>query len=150
MKGSGGTEGGLSLFCIGFGMSALALYLFFDSVRATTHIGVISGMMGRSGQGGMWETTSMGILFVPFIIAVIALFYDVRMKWSWYLLYFGVAVIAIEILSSIRFAMNMKLTHLLGVMVLFAAGVGLILRSYRDTSAADSEDERSGKPPIDD
>lgn len=143
MKGSGGTQGGLSLFFIGSGMSALALYLFFDSVRAATHIGFISGLMGRSGQGGMWDTTSMGILFVPFILAVIALFYDANLKWAWYLLYFAIGIIAIEILSSIRFVMNIKLTHLLGIMVLFAAGVGLILRSYRDgsTPGRDTENE---------
>lgn len=140
MKGSGGTQGGIGLFWIGFGMSALALYLFFNSVRATTHIGFFSGMMGRTGQGGMWDTTSMGILFVPFIFAVIALFYDAKMKWAWYLLYFAIAVIAIEILSSIRFMMNMKLTHLLGVLVLFAAGVGLVLRSYRDAASSQPTD----------
>ena len=136
MKGSGGTEGGLSLFFIGLGLSGLALYLFFDSVFATTMVGVFSRMMGRGGQGGMWATTSMGLLFVPFLIAVIALFYDSRMKWAWWLLYFAVAVIAIEILSSIRFELRMKMTHLLGLMVLFAAGVGLILRSYRDASTS--------------
>jgi hypothetical protein len=139
MKGSGGTQGGLSLFCIGFGMAGLALYLFFDSVRAATHVGVFSGMMGRQGQGGMWDTTSMGILFVPFLISVIALFYDSKLKWAWYLLYAAIAIISIEILSSIRFQMNMKVTHLLGVMVLFAAGVGLILRSYRDASNAEKD-----------
>ena len=148
MKGSGGTEGGLSLFFIGFGLSGVALYLFFDSVYATTMLGVFSRMMGRGGHGGMWATTSMGILFVPFLIAVIALFYDATMKWAWWLLYFAVAVIAIEILSSIRFELRMKTTHLLGLMVLFAAGVGMILRSYRDASAVAAEKD-SGKPPLD-
>ena len=141
MKGSGGTEGGISLFCIGFAMAGLALYLFFDSVRAATHIGFFSGMIRRMGPGGMWETTSMGLIFVPFLIAVIALFYDASMKWGWYLLYASLAIISIEILSSIRFHLNMKLTHLLGVMVLFAAGVGLILRSYRDATRGSPEEE---------
>ena len=141
MKGSGGTEGGLSLFFIGLGMSGLALYLFFDSVYATTMLGVFSRMMGRGGHGGMWATTSMGILFVPFLIAVIALFYDAKMKWAWWLLYLAVAVIVVEILSSIRFELRMKMTHLLGLMVLFAAGVGLILKSYRDSSSAAGQAE---------
>ena len=137
MKGSGGTEGGVGQFFIGLLLAGLGIYLFFDSVRVTTGIGLISGdlhrLVGR-GSGGLGETTSMGILFVPFVIAVITLFYDARKKWGWWLLYFSIAVIAVEILSRIRFLMNTKLTHLLGMMVLFAAGVGLILRSLRDHS----------------
>ncbi|MDA1054655.1 MAG: hypothetical protein O3C40_29860 [Planctomycetota bacterium] len=132
MKGSGGTEGGVGQFFIGLVLAGLGMYLFFDSVRVTTGIGLLSGgmqrMMGRGG-GAFGETTSMGILFVPFLIAVITLFYDASKKWGWWLLYFAIAVIAVEILSCVRFLMNTKLTHLLGILVLFAAGVGLILRS---------------------
>ncbi|MCA9146142.1 MAG: hypothetical protein H6823_18845 [Planctomycetaceae bacterium] len=139
MKGSGGTEGGVGQFFIGLVLAGLAIYLFFDSVRVTTGVGLVSGgvhaLMGRrGGGGGFGETTSMGIIFVPFVIAVIALFYDAKKKWGWWLLYFSVAVIGVEILSRIRFFMNTKLTHLLGMMVLFAAGIGLILRSLRDES----------------
>jgi uncharacterized protein len=146
MKGSGGTEGGIGQFFIGLLLAGLGIYLFFDSVRVTTGIGLLSGgmhrMMGRG--GGFIETTSMGIIFVPFLIAVITLFYDASKKWGWWLLYFGIAVIAIEILSCVRFLMNTKLTHLLGIMVLFAAGVGLILRSYRD-AARQADDEQDAE-----
>ena len=151
MKGSGGTEGGVGQFLIGLVLAGLAIYLFFDSVRVATGAGFISdsihGMMGR--RGGIGETTSMGIIFVPFLIAIIALFYDAKKKWGWWLLYFGVAVIAVEILSRIRFFMNTKLTHLLGMMVLFAAGVGLILRSLRD-AAHDAESTQAQLPENDD
>ena len=132
-RGAGGTEGGMLLYFVGLGMAILAIYLFFDSVRVTTGTGWISGMLrgGRGGGGrGMWETTSMGILFVPFLIGVIILFWDASKKWAWWLTYFGIAVIAIEILSRIRFFMETKLTHLLLMFVLFAAGVGLMMRSY--------------------
>ena len=73
----------------------------------------------------------MGILFVPFLIGVIALFQDATRRWAWYVFYIGIAVIAIEVLSRIRFVMTTKLTALLGMMLLFGAGVGLMLRSYR-------------------
>lgn len=136
MKGSGGTEGGTVMFFIGLGLTALGIYLFFDSVRVMSGPGLLGSMFGRRGGGGPgWmETTSMGILFVPLLLAVIALFYNARMTWAWWLLYLGIAVISIEVLSRIRFLLNTKLTHLVGMMVLFAAGVGLMLRSYRDTS----------------
>jgi hypothetical protein len=133
MKGAGGTSGGISTFVIGVGLTALGVYLFFDSVRVTTGGGLFSGMVGARGGGHGWrETTSMGILFVPFLIGVVALFYDAARKWAWWLMYLGLAVIAIEVLSRIRFFMDTKLTHLLGMMVLFGAGVGLILRSFRE------------------
>ncbi len=147
MKGSGGTEGGVGQFTIGLVLSSLAIYLFFDSVRVTTGMGIVSGgmhmLMGRQGNhGGLGETTSMGIIFVPFVIAVIALFYDAQKKWGWWLLYVSIAIIGVEVLSRIRFFMNAKLTHLLAMMVLFAAGVGLVLRSLRDQSQNEAQPER--------
>ena len=84
---------------------------------------------GRGGHG-IWETTSMGIVFVPFFIGVIALFYNAKWRWAWGLTYLGLAVLAVEIFSRVRFILNAKTTHLLGMIVLFAAGVGLMLRSY--------------------
>jgi hypothetical protein len=146
MRGSGGTDGGVGIFFLGLFLSALGIYLFFDSVRVTTAAGLISGMLGGGrhgggGGGGMWETTSMGIIFVPFLIGVVALFQDSNRKWAWWILYLGLAVISIEILSRIRFFMTTKLTHLLGMMVLFAAGVGLMLRSYLPSKSASNEDD---------
>jgi hypothetical protein len=143
MRGSGGTEGGTGMFFIGLALAGLGGYLFFDSVRVTTDVGFFSGMMrgGRGGGHGAWETTSMGILFVPFLIGVIALFYNAQRKWGWWMLYFGMAVLTIEILSRIRFFMNTKLTHLLGIMVLFGAGVGLIMRSYRASRTSTPKDD---------
>jgi len=147
MRGSGGTEGGLGMFTAGIGvfLAGLALYLFLDSVHASTMgAGVLSGAIGR--RGGMWETTSMGILFVPFFLGVIALFYNSRMKWAWWLTYFGIGILVVEIFSRIRFRLEMKMTSLLLVIVLFSAGIGLILRSYRDKGT--TKDSGGGdKPP---
>lgn len=148
MRGSGGTDGGLNQFLIGFGLAALAVYLFFDSVRVVTDGGgLLSGMMrGRGGGGGgMGHTTSMGILFIPFFIGVFSLFVNARQKWAWGLTYLGIAILAIEIASRFRFYINTKLTHLLLMLVLFAAGTALMFRSYNDVAAEqsgpDSEDD---------
>jgi hypothetical protein len=149
MRGSGGTEGGLGKFAIGFCLSALATYLFFDSVKVTTagH-GLITGLFGY-GHGGYWETTSMGIIFVPFFLGVIVLFYDARLWWGWVLTYLGIGVLAIEILSRIQFLFQMKTTHLLGMIVLFAAGVGLMLRSYRDDRPSKNRGKDQDGPFVD-
>lgn len=144
MRGSGGTEGGTTLFAFGVLMAIAAVYLFFDSVRVSTgHHGALSGLMGAGrGHGRLVETTSMGIVFVPFFIGVFALFVDARRKWAWILTYIGLAVLAIEVLSRIRFIFETKLTHLLGMFILFAAGCALMFRSYRDASALRRENSR--------
>ena len=52
-------------------------------------------------------------------------------KWAWWLTYAGIAILVVEILSRIHFMFNTKLTHLMGMIVLFAAGCALMFRSYR-------------------
>jgi hypothetical protein len=144
MKGSGGTYGGLTQFTIGSFLAALATYLFLNSVYATTvHVGVLGRAMG-GGRGGWGETTSMGILFVPLFLALIALFYDARLKWAWWLLYIGLGILVIEIFSRIRFRLEMKVTSLLLMIVLFAAGVGLILRSYQEKGNGEPSEKTAG------
>ncbi|MDH3718860.1 MAG: hypothetical protein OES79_12135, partial [Planctomycetota bacterium] len=56
-------------------------------------------------------------------------------RWAWGLLSIGLVILVIEVLSRIHFFIDGKLTHLLGMMVLFGAGVGLMLRSYRDAAS---------------
>ncbi|MEZ6056756.1 MAG: hypothetical protein R3C01_08625 [Planctomycetaceae bacterium] len=134
MRGSGGTEGGVGQFLAGMILSIIGVYLFFDSVIVQTDpTGLITGGARRMmGEGRMGQTTSMGIVFVPFFIAVVYLFVDAKKRWAWYLLYVGLVVLAIEILSRVRFTMNTKLSLLLLIFVLIAAGAGLMIRSYRE------------------
>ena len=142
MKGSGGTEGGVEQFVIGLCMAGAAVYLFFDSVQMSTMGGgLVSGMMGggRGGHGGgrgLWETTSMGIVFVPFAIGVFCLFVDATKRWAWWLTHIGIAIIAIEILSRIRFLINVKTTHFLGMLILFLFGCALMFKSYKSKPKA--------------
>jgi len=133
MKGSGGTEGGIADFVIGVCLAGLAVYLFFDSVRMTTggH-GLVSGFLsGR--RGGHWETTSMGIIFVPFGIGVFSLFVDATRKWAWWVTHIGLAIIAVEMLSRIRFLMEIKTSHFLLMLILFLFGCALMFKSYVET-----------------
>jgi hypothetical protein len=136
VRGSGGTDGGVGLFFFGLLMAVGSVYLFFDSVRVMTgQGGLFSGAMGAGrGHGRMIDTTSMGILFVPFFIGVFSLFVDAHRRWAWWLTYIGIAVLAIEVLSRVRFIIDTKMTHLLGMFVLFAAGCALMFRSYRGES----------------
>lgn len=121
MKGSGGTEGGIGKYAIGLALCGLAAYLFFDSVRITTGYGWFSRYFGGNSA----------IVFVPFFLGIVALFYNAAHRWAWWLMYAGLGVIAIEIISQIHFFLFLKTTHFLMMLALFAAGLGLILVSYR-------------------
>jgi len=127
MRGSGGTSGGVGTYLIGFLLAALAVYFFFDSVRVTTGgYGWVSGCFRGSGH-----TTSMGIIFVPFFAGVVALFYNARWTWAWVLMWCGLGIIGIEIISRIQFFMNIKTTHFILMIIMLAAGVALMLKSYK-------------------
>ena len=84
----------------------------------------------------------MGIIFVPFVLAVIALFYDASKQWAWMLLSFGLLVIVVEVLSHLRFEFSVRLGSVLLMMALFAAGLGLILRSYRNLGSLPPDDKK--------
>ena len=108
---------------------ALGMYLFLDSVRVESgHYGWMSGMMGRGRQG--METTSMGIVFIPFLLGVGVLFFDATKKWAWWLAALGLVIISIEILSRIRFVLDMKTTHLLMILCMVAAGGGMAMKAF--------------------
>ncbi len=131
----GGTQGGNGLFAAGMGLvlAALGMYLFFDSVRVTAgNYGWVSGWLG--GYMGSFQSTSMGVIFVPFMLGVATLFFDASKKWAWALTIVGLAIIALEILSRIRFEMNMKTSHLLMILAMIAAGFGMLARSFKDGS----------------
>ncbi len=134
----GGTEGGQAAFKAGVGLllAGLALYLFFDSVYVTSGGGGwISGWMGgMGGIGGMMQTSSHGLIFVPLLLGVVALFYDATKSWAWGLLWVGLAIVVVEIMSRLEFRFSMKTSHLMLLLVMLGAGIGLVLRSFREDS----------------
>jgi uncharacterized protein len=140
-SGSGGTEGGVGLFLSGFTLALLSTYLFFDSIQVTTGgAGFVSrSVIGWTGGFMGGTTTSMGVIFVPFIISVIALFYDAKQNWAWLLFWIGLVIVAVEVLSTLRFHTQMKASTLMLFLGMFAAGIGLMLRSYRPVVAAKEE-----------
>ncbi len=108
----------------------MSVYFFVDSVRVTTYgRGIVSG-----GAGGWGGTGSTAVVFLPLLISVIALFYDARKQWAWGLFVVGILILMAEILSRLEFFINLKLSHLLIMLVSFAAGLGLILRSLKAES----------------
>lgn len=144
----GGSKGGETLFLWGLGIFLLGFgaYLFLDSVRVTAgHGGVISGLFrggrGGGGGGGMAGTVSNALIFTPFFLGVVILFFDASKKWAWWVVGIGIAFIVVEVLSRTRFFLDLKVSHMLILLLMMAGGAGLILRSYVQTKALDKEEK---------
>jgi len=141
VRGAGGTPGGTWLFFVGLVLAGAGLWFFLSNVHVVTRdVGVFSGAFNRGMFGGGMPAASTGIIFAPIFIGLVILFYDARLKWGWALFYVGLALLVIEILSRIRFQMGMPVSNLLLMLGMIAAGIGMMLRSFRDLSP------RSGPP----
>jgi len=143
----GGTKGGDILFIWGLGIFLLGFgaYLFLDSVRVVAgHGGMISGFMRGRGMGG---TLSNTLIFTPFFLGIGILFYDSKKKWAWWLTGLGIVFIILEIISRTRFHVNLKVSHMLLLLLMMAGGTGLILRSYMQSKSSDKleQDEKDKK-----
>lgn len=131
LKGSGGTEGGTLLFISGFLLSIVGLWFFLSNVHVSTGTaGFLSGLITRSGLGA----ASTGVVFVPMFVGLVLLFYNSSFKLAWALFYSGLALIVIEILSRIYFLLNIQTSHLIMMLGMIAAGMGMMLRSFKDYS----------------
>jgi len=133
VRGAGGTPGGTWLFFLGLVLSGAGLWFFLSNVHVFTRdVGVFSGAFNTGVLGGGMPAASTGVIFAPIFIGLVILFYDARLKWGWALFYVGLAIIVIEILSRIQFLMQMKTSNLLLMLGMVAAGIGMMLRSFRD------------------
>mgnify|MGYP003335133102 CR=1 FL=1 len=135
VRGAGGTPGGTWLFFSGLVLAAAGIWFFLSNVHVTTMpIGMVSGVFNRGLFGDGMPAMSTGVVFVPIFVGLVLLFYDARWKWGWALFYVGLALIIIEVLSRIQFLMNMRTSSLLLMMGMVAAGIGMMLRSFRDAT----------------
>jgi hypothetical protein len=135
-RGAGGTPGGTWLFFWGLALAAAGLWAFLGSVQVVTSpFGMVSGVLSHGMFGGGGAAMSTGMVFAPIFIGLVLLFYDARWKAGWALFYIGLALIVIEVLSRIQFLMNVRSSHLLLMLGMVAAGIGMMLRSFRDSGA---------------
>jgi hypothetical protein len=122
-RGPGGTAGGLGEFLLGLALLVAGGYLFLDSVTVTSNFGALWG----------WGYGSFGLSLIPLFIGVAWLFFNGRSVVGWVLTAAGLIIIFVGILA--RMSIYMRHTSLFNVllmMVLIAAGVGLVARSLRE------------------
>ena len=146
----GGTKGGDSLFIWGLGLFLLGFgaYLLLDSVRVVAGHGggALSGAMRDRGMNG---TLSNTLVFTPFFLGVGVMFYAAKKKWAWVLTGFGIVFFILEIISRTRFQMNIKVSHMLLLLLMMASGTGLILRSYfqlKNSATSPKQNKIENKP----
>jgi hypothetical protein len=125
-RGAGGTPGGLGAFFLGAGLSGLGLYLLFS--RVVVSAGIWHGWFGsRLGPG-----TSIGAVVLLFMVGVGALFFDGKSRMGWVLLPVSLAVLALEVVTSLQIHfLPTSLPLLLLIVGVLAAGLGLLVRSLR-------------------
>lgn len=127
-RGSGGTPGGVRDFLIGLGLCGVGLYLVFS--RVIVQGGQFFGgyMGGAFGQGG-----SIAVMLVPFVIGVAWLFYDSQSKVGWAALAGSLLLLVFNVVTSLDiYFQPTSLPTFLLMFVMIAAGLGLIVRSFRD------------------
>ena len=116
---------------IGYVIVFITAWLFFDSTKMTTlPFGYLTSFFPR---GGFWDTTSMAVIFLPLLAGLVWVVYTFlsggNQKWAKILSWSGLAILAIEVLSRVRFHMVMKTSSFLILLAFFATGLALLLRA---------------------
>ncbi|MBM4397083.1 MAG: hypothetical protein FJ087_15510 [Deltaproteobacteria bacterium] len=123
MRNPGGTKGGAGEFLIGLALLVAGGYLLLNSVVV---VGSFWSLFGFS---------SFGLTLIPLFIGVTFLFFDAKSLVGWFLTGGGAIAIFVGILAQMHlFFKPESLFNVLLMLVLIAAGVGLIIRSLRPHS----------------
>ena len=119
-RGAGGTRGGVGEFLLGLGMSVAGAYLLTQRVTVT------------SGYWTLWGHNAFGLSLLPLLFGIGLLFFNGRSIAGWLLTFAGVVVILVGIIANLDiYFQPTSLFNTLVMLVLLAAGIGLVARSLR-------------------
>ena len=119
-EGAGGTSGGIGEFLLGLGMAVAGAYLLSSRVTVT------------SGWWDIWGYNAFGLSLVPLIFGIGLLFFNGRSKVGWLLLFAGVVIIFMGIITNLHiYFQPTSLFNTIMMLVLLAGGVGLVARALR-------------------
>jgi hypothetical protein len=121
-RGPGGTAGGMGQFLLGLALLVAGGYLFLDNVTVTSDFGALWG----------WRYGAFGLALLPVFVGVALLFFNAKSVPGWVLTGAGVVIIFVGILARMTiYIQHTSLFNVLLMLVLIAAGVGLVARSLR-------------------
>lgn len=130
MRGAGGTDGGIGTFLLSLIMMIGGGYLFLDAIQIVNHF----SFGYRLFQVGGMPLTS-GLVLIPIMFGIGLIFYNGRNPIGWLLFLAGIVMLTFGVISSIDFRMRqMSAFELLMILVLFVGGLGLFLKSLRNSS----------------
>lgn len=136
MNGAGGTSGGIGQFFISIIMMCGGFYMLLNSVSVTSSFAFSSRLYGFSGFGGGFGITG-GMIMIPFMFGIGMLFFNAKNIFGWILSGGAVTALIFGVISSVRFSMrSMTAFELIVILVLAIGGLGLFLRSFKESSSA--------------
>jgi len=122
IRGAGGTPGGVGQFVLGLGLVIAGGYLFLKRVTVT------------SGLWTLWGYNSFGLSLIPLLLGIGLLFFDGRSVFGWVLTFGGVVVMITGIIANLQIYFSpTSLTDTMIMLVMLAAGIGLVARSLRSS-----------------
>jgi len=134
-KGAGGTNGGIGRYLGGLVMMCVGGYIFLSKVSVSS--GALAGGFGFAtrlyGAGGFGITG--GMIFIPFIIGIIMIFWNSKNPFGWLLSGLSIIALIVGIIVNIRMTlMPMSAFDIIVLIVLMAGGAGLFLSSLKNFS----------------
>lgn len=124
IKGSGGSEGGISQFFMGCVMLVGSIWMLLDSTWVR---------VGHHGYLGRYYGGSMLITLAPLCLGIFMLFMNSKNKIGWIVSILGLGIVILEIISSLRFQMHMKSWQLILLLIGGIGGTALIIKSFRSS-----------------
>lgn len=122
-KEPGGTPGGILMFLFGLALSIAGGYLLMNQVHVT------------SGFWNWWGTNTFGLTLIPLVIGIGLLFFNGKSLIGWLLAGGGAVIIFAGVLSNLQiYFQNTSLFNLLVMLVMFAAGLGLMARAFKSSN----------------
>jgi hypothetical protein len=116
----GGTPGGLGLFLFGLALSIAGGYLIMNQVQVT------------SGYWRWWGENTFGFTLLPLVIGIGLLFFNGKSIAGWLLAGGGAVIIFVGILTNLEiYFRQTTLFNVILMLVLFAAGLGLMARALK-------------------
>lgn len=126
-RGAGGTRGGVGAFLLGAAMTIAGGYLLLTSLHVVNGFGG-----GLFGLGGFRVTG--GMIMILFIIGIGIVFYDSSKWYGWALAAGSLLALVVGAIASVRFAFDgMSAFDLIVVLILLFGGIGLVLRSVKES-----------------
>lgn len=138
-KGAGGTSGGVGRFFIGLIMMAVGGYLFLSKVMITTANSMQGFGLGARlySFGGGYGVTG-GMIFIPFIIGVVMVFWNSKNIFGWLLSGGSLLAFIVGVIVNIRVTIvPMTAFDIIVLIILMAGGAGMFFSSLKNFESSE-------------